>query len=133
MFQLTLVTPYKKLLSEVEVEEVIVPGYRGQLDILPGHAPLMTTLVAGLLKVRLKGESEFKTAAVSWGYCEVNPTGVIVLSDTAEWPEQVDKARVEKNLEMAKKRLQDAGLSPADYTGLQRKISKEKARLDLFQ
>jgi len=130
MFTLTLVTPQKKLFTDVEIDEVIVPAHRGQLDILPGHAPLMTTLTAGTLKVRLKGETSFKSAAISWGYCEVNPKGVSVLADTAEWPEEIDRKRVEEQLKIAETRLQDAGLSPADYVKTQMKVAKERARLE---
>jgi F-type H+-transporting ATPase subunit epsilon len=130
MFTLTLVTPQKKLLTDVEIEEVILPAFRGQIDILPGHAPLMTTLRAGSLKVRRKGETTFKTAAISWGYCEVSPEGVSVLADTAEWPEELDKKRVEDQMNIAQKRLQDAGLSPAEYALAQKKLEKEIARLE---
>ena len=131
MFTLSLVTPQKKLFTDVEIEEVIVPAFRGQLDILPGHAPLMTTLQAGVLRVRLKGETAFKSAAISWGYCEVNPSGVVVLADTAEWPEEIDKKRAEENLKIAEQRLIDAGLSPDAKAQALKKISKERARLDV--
>ena len=130
---LTLVTPDKKMLTGAEVEEIIVPAYKGQLDILPGHAPLMTTLTAGILKVRMKGESTFKTAAISWGYLQVNPNGVMILAETAEWSEEVDKTRAEGNYALAEKRLQEAGLGPDDYVQIQRKVEKEKARLELVQ
>ena len=69
--QLTLVTPEKKLITDLEIDEIIVPGHNGQLDILPGHAPLLTTLQEGVLQYREKGTSEKKGVAVSWGYCEV--------------------------------------------------------------
>lgn len=91
--KLTLVTPEKKLLAEAEVEEIFVPGYRGELNILPGHAPLMTTLSTGIVKYRLKSTSELKSVIVSWGYCEVNPQGVVVLAETAERPEDIDEER----------------------------------------
>ncbi len=133
MFKLTLVTPQKKLLNEVEVEEIIVPADRGELNILPGHAPLMTTLRAGVFRVRLKGESEFKSAAISWGYCEVSPAGVSVLADTAEWPEEVDKQRAEQQYKVAETRLQDAGLSPDEYVMAQNKSMKELARLSVIK
>jgi F-type H+-transporting ATPase subunit epsilon len=132
MFKLTLVTPQKKLLTDVEVDEVIVPAFRGQLDILPGHAPLMSTLTAGVFKVRLKGETQFKSAAISWGYCEVTEHGVNVLADTAEWPEELDKKRADEQYKIAETRLQDAGLTPDEYTLTQKKLMKEQARLELF-
>lgn len=131
MFTLTLVTPDKRLLTDVEIEELVVPAWRGQLDILPGHAPLMTTLSAGVLKVRLKGETEYKTAAISWGYLEVNPKGVNVLADTAEWAGDINVARAEANLKKAEERLAQAGLAPDDYTLAMRQAQKEQARLDI--
>jgi F-type H+-transporting ATPase subunit epsilon len=131
MFKLSLVTPRKKLLTDVEVEEVIVPAFRGQLDILPGHAPLVSTLTSGILRVREKGSANFKSAAISWGYLEVSPTGVVVLAETAEWKEEVDKERAKKELAQAQSRLQQAGLSPDDYVLARKKIAKEQARLDI--
>jgi F-type H+-transporting ATPase subunit epsilon len=133
MFTLTLVTPDKRLLTDVEIEELIVPAWKGQLDILPGHAPLMTVLSAGVLKVRLKGQAAFKSAAISWGYLEVNPKGVNVLADTAEWAEDVNRERAQGNAKAAIERLQQAGLSPDDYVLAQRKLAKEQARLDIGQ
>ena len=128
----TLVTPQKKLLADVEADEIILPAFRGQLNILPGHAPLMTTLRPGMLKVKLKGETKFKSAAISWGYCEIGSGGVNVLADTAEWPENIDKKRVEEQLKIAQQRLQDAGLSPDAHIEAQRKLEKEVARLSIL-
>ena len=55
MFKLTIVTPEKRILVGQEVEEVTVPAFKGELNILPGHAPLMTTLETGVMKWKLKG------------------------------------------------------------------------------
>ena len=76
MFKFSLVTPEKKFVTEIDVEEVIVPAFRGELDILPGHSPLVTTLSPGVLRYKEAGKSEFTQAALSWGYCEVSPEGV---------------------------------------------------------
>lgn len=133
MFTLTLVTPDKRLLTDVEIEELVVPAWKGQLDILPGHAPLMTLLSAGTLKVRLKGQTNFKAAAISWGYLEVNPKGVNVLADTAEWAEDINRQRAQDNVKLANERLQQAGLGPDEYALVQRKLAKELARLDIGQ
>src|SRR4051812_30106564 len=106
MFVLNLVTPEKKLVTDTEVEEVIVPAFKGQLDILPGHAPLMTTLGTGILKYRTKSSgSNFESVVVSWGYCQVNPEGVVILAETAESVEELDRARAEAALKLAKTKL----------------------------
>lgn len=129
MLKLTLVTPNKKLYSKVEVEEVVIPAFRGQLNILSKHAPLVTTLSAGVLKVKLKGTSTFKKAAISWGYCEIVDDDIIILAETAEWPEEIDVRRAEQQFAVAEKRMQDAGLMPVDYSLALQKKSKETARL----
>ena len=125
---LTLVTPEKKLLTDVEVEEVFVPGFRGELNILPGHAPLMTTLSTGLLRYRLKGQTELKSIVVSWGYCEVNPNGVLVLAETAERVEDIDQERALAAWKLANERIDSGELDPANIDKYRRKLQRADAR-----
>jgi F-type H+-transporting ATPase subunit epsilon len=132
MFTLSILTPEKRLVTEQEIDEVIVPGYRGQLDFLPGHAPLVTTLQAGVLRYRLKGEVQHKSVAVSWGYAEVNPNGVVVLAETAETPEEIDRHRAEEALKKSADYLARMTVSPEEITKYQRKIERAQARLDLI-
>lgn len=130
MFTLNVVTPEKKLVTEIEIDEVLVPAYRGQLDILPGHAPLMTTLTAGVLKYRAKGASKLETVVVAWGYCEVHPEGVIVLAQTAESLEELDRARTEAQLKEVKAKLLEPFLQADQIEMFQRKMQVEEARLE---
>jgi F-type H+-transporting ATPase subunit epsilon len=131
MFKMTLVTPEKRIATDLDVEEVVVPAYRGHLDILPGHAPLMTTLDTGVLKYREAGKSEFQSAVISWGYCEVNPLGVNILAETAEAPESIDKARAEKALKLSKEQLTSSDLSLEEIAKYQRKLKRAHARLEV--
>ena len=62
--KLEMVTPYKRVLSE-EVDEITAPGFVGELGLLPGHTPLLTTLKVGELTYK-KG-SELFHIAVNWG------------------------------------------------------------------
>lgn len=133
MFKFSLVTPEKKIVTEVDLESLVVPSYRGELNILPGHSPLMTTLSTGILKFKAKGESKFTSAVISWGYCEVSPTGVNVLAETAESLEEIDKERAKKALEEAKKRLVDPSLEPDQIQKLQRKLERANARLSIVK
>jgi F-type H+-transporting ATPase subunit epsilon len=130
MFVLNLVTPEKKLVTDLEIEEVLVPGFKGQLDILPGHAPLMTTLGSGVVKYRLKDQSKYETVAVSWGYAEVHPEGVIVLAEIAESAEEIDRARAEAGLKHAEEKLLDPLLEADQIEVWRRKVAEEQARLD---
>lgn len=129
MFTLNLVTPEKKLVTDLEVEEVIVPGFKGQLDILPGHAPLMTTLGTGVLRYRAKGSSTFDTAVVSWGYCEVFGDGIIVLAEVAESLAEIDRARAEAGAKKAELALVDPLLEADQIEMMHRKLSRNQARI----
>jgi len=128
-FKLNLLTPEKRMVTDAEIDEVIVPGHLGQLDILPGHAPLMTTLSTGLLKYRLKGDSTYHSVVVSWGYCEVHAEGVTVLAETAESLAEIDKQRAEKALKNAETKLVESMIDPDQIEVAQRKLRRAQARL----
>src|SRR4051812_22754345 len=130
MFILNLVTPEKKLVTDLEIEEVLVPAFKGQLDILPGHAPLMTTLATGLLKYRVKGSTQFETVVVSWGYMQVHPEGVVVLADIAETTAEIDRIRAEEQLKAAKAGLVDPLLENDQMVMFQHKLERAQARLE---
>ncbi len=132
MFKLNLVTPEKKILTDHEVEEVVVPGQAGQLDILPGHAPLLTTLNAGVLEYKEPGSNERKSVVLSWGYCEVNPKGIHVLAETAEVPEELDHKRAENALKRSEAKLKE-GLTVGETIKHQRKLSRARTRIGIIK
>ena len=123
MLKLTLVTPFKKLTTDLSVEEILVPGYVGELDILPGHAPLVTSLKTGVLRYREAGKSDMKSAAISWGYCEVFGDHVSVLAETAEWPEEIDVERAKAALSTAEQKL-------TSFVGEDYNLEKYSAKLE---
>ncbi|MFN4099613.1 MAG: F0F1 ATP synthase subunit epsilon [Pararhodobacter sp.] len=76
--QFELVSPERKLMS-AQASEVQIPGADGDLTAMPGHAPMITTLRPGILKVVAGGQStEF---AVTGGFAEITPEGVSVLAE----------------------------------------------------
>jgi F-type H+-transporting ATPase subunit epsilon len=78
--QFDLVSPERKLLS-VQVSEVQIPGAEGDLTAMPGHAPTLTTLRPGVLRVVAGGQvSEY---AVTGGFAEITLEGVSVLAERA--------------------------------------------------
>ncbi len=101
--RLDIVTAERVVFSE-DVDAVIAPGIEGQLGVLPHHAPLMTTLHTGELRVKKNGE-EF-SMAISGGFFEVRPDRVIVLADVAERAEEIDLARAELAKQRAHEELQ---------------------------
>ena len=90
--RLDIVTAERLVFSD-DVDVIVAPGIEGELGILPYHAPLMTILRAGELRVR-RGEEEF-LLAISGGFLEVRSDRVIALVDAAERAEEIDITRAE--------------------------------------
>ena len=88
-----IVTGERVVYTENDVDMVVAPGADGTLGILPHHAPLITTLANGELRIK-KGGSE-QSIVVFGGFMEVTPEKVIVLADSAERAEEIDVARAE--------------------------------------
>ena len=102
---LEIITAEGEVFSDT-VSVVVAPGVDGELGILPDHAPLLTTLESGELKIIKEGEESF--IAISGGFIEVLGDKVIVLADTAERSEEIDIERAEKALELANERVEEA-------------------------
>src|SRR5436190_19611801 len=110
-FQLELVTPERVLLS-AQVRSVRAPGIEGSLGVLAGHAPLMTALMVGLIKVVHENGDE-EHIATSGGFMEVGQKKVTILADTAERAEDIDVVRAEAAIQKARQDL-DSGAA-VDY------------------
>lgn len=87
-FNLTVVSAEEKIFSGV-VESIQVTGSEGELGILAGHTPLLTSIKPGIVKVMKEGKEE--VIYVSGGFLEVQPGNVIVLADTAIRGEELIK------------------------------------------
>jgi F-type H+-transporting ATPase subunit epsilon len=121
---LQLVTPYKKVLSR-EVDEVTAPGTMGELGVLPGHTPLLTTLKIGELSYR-DGNETFHVA-VNWGYLEIEEEQVNVLVETAEIADEIDLGRAKAALGRAETALKT--LSPEDKSYKTMEAALERAMI----
>ena len=77
-----------------EAEMVIAPGEAGELGILPQHAPLLTRIKPGTVKVKLVGKDEEEVIYVSGGILEVQPKAVTILADTSIRAHDLDEAKV---------------------------------------
>jgi F-type H+-transporting ATPase subunit epsilon len=86
-----------------EADMVSAPGTEGRLGILPRHAPLLTTLAPGALRITLQGAEE--DIFVAGGFLEVSNNGVAVLADAAEHADEIDEARAEEARRRAQERL----------------------------
>ena len=126
---LEVITGERLLLRREDVDEVIAPGSLGELGILPHHAPLITALQPGELRVKASGgEDDF---FVSGGFLEVHSDQVTVLADAAERDSDIDLERAEAARQRARERLDQA--TDADRARAQAALSRSLARLKVIE
>ncbi len=128
--RLDIVTAERLVYSE-DVDVVVAPGVEGQLGILPHHAPLMTTLQSGELRVKKGGEEI--SLAISGGFLEVRPDRVIVLADTAERAEEIDVARAEEAKRRAEESLLERRAPGIDTARVEAALRRSLARLKVVK
>ena len=95
------------LLASVSVDMVIVPGAEGDFGVLPGHAPFISTVRAGVIDV-YEGDKIDQRIFVADGFAEVNERGCTVLSSEAYPVDTLDRGEVEERLKAAQDELGDA-------------------------
>ena len=129
--QLSIVTPERLVLNE-EVDQVNAPGVEGDLGILYDHAPLLTTMRAGRFSYELLGEKGRETInmIVSGGYLEVTDNRVIVLAETVEFLDEIDKERAKNSLVKAEEALANTDLSDDEFAEAQDRLFRAIARLE---
>ncbi|MFQ3614342.1 MAG: ATP synthase F1 subunit epsilon [Cyanobacteriota bacterium] len=103
-------------------EEVILPATSGQLGILTGHAPLLTAIGNGVMRVRAGGK--WSAIAVMGGFAEVENNEVTILVNRAEMGDKVDKAAAQAVLSEASKVLSS---SSDKQERLQAKLDQQRA------
>ena len=101
--QFELVTPERLVLSN-EVEMVVVPGTEGNFGVLPGHAPLISTIRPGTIDV-YEGRTVKQRVFISGGLAEVTPERCTVLADDAVPADTLDRASAEAQLQAAEAAL----------------------------
>ena len=121
-----IVSAEKQLFSGL-VELVVAAGVEGDLGVMPGHAPLLTRLKPGPVRVKKQNGDE-EVFYVSGGFLEVQPKLVTVLADTAERAQDMDGAQAEEAKQRAKEALE--GKNPdMDYSRAAITLAEASARL----
>jgi len=113
------------------VELVVATGTLGDLGIAPGHAPLMTSLAAGPVRVVKQGGEE-EIFFVTGGYLEVQPNIVTVLSDSAQRAGDLDEAAAEEAKKEAERLLANQS-GDFDYSKAASQLAEASARLRTVQ
>ena len=123
-----IITPSKRIFKG-EVKSVTVPGTLGNFQVLYNHAPLLSTLEIGKIKICGLNDKEIEYAT-SGGTVEVSDNKILILADSAESSEEIDIERAKKSYERAKERLAAGNKGDVDILraelSLQRAINRMK-------
>ena len=101
-----LVSP-SRLLFSGEVDQVIIPGTEGEMTVLPGHAPLLSTLRPGVVTVQKTGGSSDRIF-VRGGLAEINPRGLTLLAEVAIPLAELNAAALSAQIKDAEEDVADA-------------------------
>jgi F-type H+-transporting ATPase subunit epsilon len=114
-----------------DVDMVIAPGIEGEMGILPRHAPLITALTYGELRVK-RGNAE-DSYAIGGGFVEVLPHQVTVMADTAERADEIDLGRAEASRRRAAERLRDRSQESVDYAKAEAALRRSLTRIKVAE
>ncbi len=112
-------------------EMVFAPAMMGEVGIAPAHAPLMTRLAAGEVRLKLPEGKEL-AFYVSGGLLEVQPRVVTILSDTAERAEDLDEAAASEAKRLAEEAMLNNS-SELDYAKAQAELAEAVAQIQTIQ
>jgi F-type H+-transporting ATPase subunit epsilon len=111
-----------------DADIVIVPGADGEMGILPHHAPILSTLKYGLVRVRLQDKEDIFT--VAGGIVEVQPDCVTVMADAAENVAEIDEARADAARRRAEEQMRNGPPSDTDtYLAIEAALKRSNLRL----
>lgn len=122
---LEMVTP-EKVAWSAPADFVVLPAYKGEMGVLPGHAPFVVQLSAG--EVRVTAGADVKRFAVSGGFAEVKDDRIALFAETAEMAEQIDVEAARQALEKAKAAAVKA-MDPLTLAAVEASIRAEMARI----
>ena len=116
-FTVEIITPNKTILK-TESSEVTIPSYEGQMGILKDHIPLITFLRPGIISL----QDQEKKFYIEEGTVEFSNNNLLILTSTAKELDSLDKRSIETNLQDAKEKIKDNGISDKEKYLLSYKI-----------
>lgn len=128
MLKLKIITP-ERMVVDADVDQVTLATEQGEITILPGHIPLVSTLKSGEARYKIAGEEH--SIAVAGGFVEVRSAHeVVVLADAAEYSHEIDVSKAEEaHRKAAQLMTQEIQTLDVDYARLQAKLEKELNRI----
>src|SRR5256714_11553273 len=122
---LEIVTP-ERLAYSGQVDSVQVPGSEGELGILPHHAPLVSMLGVGELRIRTGGVDE--SFAIAGGFVQVRPDKVVVMAEMADMASEIDLERAHEARREAERTL-ETGHEGADLLAARAALQQALLRI----
>jgi F-type H+-transporting ATPase subunit epsilon len=127
---LTVVTRERKFI-EADVDEVVLPASDGEIGVLPGHTPLLTTLKVGTLRYRAGATVE--RIVIVWGFAEVLPDRVIVLAERGVLPREIDVTAAEAERAEAEKELAYLSSQDPEFAIVEGRLEESVALISIHR
>lgn len=127
---LEIITPDSQILKD-QVESITVPGSSGSFQVLKNHAPIISTIDIGVIKVKKSGSGE-SIFTTSGGTIEVNNNHVLVLSDSIEMIDKIDINRAEQAKHRAEERLAKKHTEAIDVVRAEAALNRAVNRIKAF-
>ena len=123
---LEIVTPERLAYSD-EVDAVVLPGSEGEMGVLPHHAPLVSTLGVGELRIRKGGTEE--SFAIVGGFVQVRPDRVVVMAETADMASEIDLETAQEARREAERALESGYHEGADLSAARAALQQALLRI----
>jgi F-type H+-transporting ATPase subunit epsilon len=124
--QLEIVTPERLAYSDI-VDSVVLPGSQGEIGVLPHHAPLVSTLGVGELRIRKGGQEE--AFAIVGGFLQVRPDKVVVMAETADMASEIDLEKAQEARREAERALEGGYHEGADLSAARAQLQQALLRI----
>ncbi|HEY7736495.1 MAG TPA: F0F1 ATP synthase subunit epsilon [Candidatus Limnocylindrales bacterium] len=124
--QLEIVTP-ERLAYQDTVDAVVLPGSQGELGVLPHHAPLVSTLGVGELRIRKGGTEE--SFAIVGGFLQVRPDKVVVMAETADLASDIDLEKAQEARREAERAIETGYHEGADLAAARAALQQALLRI----
>ncbi|MDA3845096.1 MAG: ATP synthase F1 subunit epsilon [Vallitaleaceae bacterium] len=124
-FKLKIVTANRNFYDD-DIEMVIFKTTEGEIGVLKGHIPLTTGLTSGMAIIQKSDEKE-KTAVLHGGFAEITSDQVTIITDAAEWPDELDLVRAREAKIRAEQQLTEKDLLMEEMQMLKAKASLTRA------
>jgi len=127
---LTVVTRERKII-DTEADEVVLPATDGEIGVLPGHTPLLTTLRIG--EMRYRSGAKVERMVLSWGFAEVLPDRVIVLAERGVLPSEIDIAAAQREMTDAEKELAYLSSHDPEFAIVEGRLEESVAMINVHR